>query len=112
MNGRYHTMVYTYMTNVKGIVEDGLKVGPRDLYGPGVYSIEMVGNIYAQEFDYKGTKYKIALQNRVNPAKPNNLKIVDKKDTQAGADYWISPLQDPNKGIYDVRPYGILIRQV
>ena len=105
----------TYMTNVKGIVEDGLKVGPREAYGPGVYSspsIEMVGNIYAQEFDYKGTKYKVALQNRVNPAKPNNLKIIDKKDTPVGADYWISPLQDPNKGIYDVRPYGILIRQV
>ena len=105
----------TYMRNVKGIVEDGLVPGWREKFGPGVYSspsIEMVGRLYAQEFDYKGVKYKVALQNRVNPAKPEHLKIIDKKDTKVGADYWISPLQDPNKGIYDVRPYCILIRQV
>lgn len=105
----------TYMTNVKGIVEDGLVQGWRKNFGPGVYSspsIEMVGKIYAQEFVHKGVKYKVALQNRVNPDKPDHLKIIDKKDTKVGAEYWISPLQDPSCGIYDIRPYGILIRQV
>lgn len=105
----------TYMTNVKGIVEDGLVAGWREKFGPGVYSspsIDMVGEIYAQKFDYKGTQYKVVLQNRVNPAKPDHLKIIDKKDTKVGADYWISPLQDPSRGVYDIRPYGILVRQV
>ena len=103
------------MTNVKGIVEEGLVPGWREKFGPGVYSspsIEMVGKYYAQEFDYQGKRYKVALQNRVNPAQPDHLKIIAMKDTKAGADYWISPLQDPSKGIYDIRPYGILVRQV
>ena len=105
----------TYMTNVKGIVEEGLEPGWRKQFGPGVYSspsIEMVSKYYAQEFDYKGKRYKVALQNRVNPARPEHLKIIGTKDTKVGAEYWIAPLHDPSGGVYDIRPYGILVRQV
>ena len=105
----------TYMTNVKGIVEEGLVPGWRKKFGPGVYSspsIEMVSKYYAQEFDYGGKRYKVALQNRVNPARPDHLKIIDMKDTKVGAEYWISPLHDPSCGVYDIRPYGILVRQI
>ena len=104
----------TYMTNVKGIVEEGLVPGWRKQFGPGVYSspsIEMVSKYYAQEFEYGGKRYKVALQNRVNPAQPEHLKIIDMKDTKVGAEYWIAPLHDPSSGVYDIRPYGILVRQ-
>ena len=121
----------TYAKYVHSIVDKGYKIGSRELHGPGVYSspsIEMIGERYAQEFSFKGKKYKVALQNRVNPAKVDKQKeskppspdpyrnctfvIVEKKFTNVGADYWRCPRHNPSRGIYDIRPYGILIREV
>ena len=105
----------TNMESAKKIAEQGFKAGPRKLYGKGVYSspsIEMVFRCYAQKFTHNGKTYKVAMQNRVNPDQKNgHLKIVDKSETGVGADYWVSIKHDASKGIYDIRPYGILVRE-
>ena len=106
----------TNMEYTKKIVEQGFKPGPRQLYGKGVYSspsLNMVERYYAQKFVHKGNTYKIAFQNRVNPDRANgHLLIIPETETGVGAEYWVSPKQDPGKMVYDVRPYGIVIRQV
>ena len=79
------------------IVKEGYKVGPRALYGPGIYtspSLEMVERLYAQPFDHAGKRYKIALQNRVNPDRNGHLEIISASQTGVGADYWQSPNED------------------
>ena len=53
--------------------------------------------------------WKVVLQNRVNPA-PGHLCIVEAKDTGAGAEYWLSPKQDIDNKVYDIRPYGLLFK--
>ena len=92
------------------IARDGFKVAPRVVYGKGVYtspSIEMVGKDYSKTFESDGKTYKVALQNRVNPdINGGHLKIV----ARSGGDYWVHPKQDSETGVYDVRPYGILVR--
>ena len=106
----------TAMENTEKILSQGFKPGPRQLYGKGVYSspsLDMVARLYAKEFQHEGKSYKIVLQNRVNPDQTNgNLKVVPASDTGVGADYWVAPKHDPKSGVYDVRPYGILIREV
>ena len=99
----------TNRISAEKIVKEGYKVGPRALYGPGIYtspSLEMIEKMYAQEFSYDGKTYKIALQNRVNPDRNGHLKIISASITGVGADYWVSPIED------DVRPYGLLFREV
>ena len=92
------------------IARDGFKIGPRAVYGIGVYtspSIEMVGKCYSKTFQSDGKTYKVALQNRVNPdINGGHLKIV----AQSGTDLWVHPKQDSETGVHDVRPYGILVR--
>ena len=106
----------TYMECATKIVEQGFKPGSRDLFGKGVYSspsLDMVERRYAQQYEFKGNTYKIAFQNRVNPDVTNgHLKIIPASETRAGAEYWVSPKQDPGNNVYDVRPYGIIIRRV
>ena len=85
-----------------------------DVGGKAVYSspsLDMVERNYAKEFEHKGNYYKVVLQNRVNPA-PGHLVVVDPKDSDAGAEHWLSPKQDIDKGVYDVRPYGLLFKKV
>ena len=99
----------TDMSSAKMIVKEGYKVGPRKKFGEGIYtspSLEMVEMCYAKEFLYDGKRYKIALQNRVNPDPNGHLEIISASRTEVGADYWLSPKED------DVRPYGLLFREV
>ena len=99
----------TDMSKAEKIVKEGYKVGPRALYGPGIYtspSLEMVERLYAVEFTCDGKRCKIALQNRVNPDRNGHLEIISASQTGVGADYWLSPNKD------NVRPYGVLIREV
>ena len=96
----------TNISNVGPIATGGYKPGPRALHGRGVYtspSLEMVEKLYAQEFTHQGKSYKIAIQNRANP---NRLQVIPASETSAGADYWLS------QNGADVRPYGVLIREV
>ena len=104
----------TYMDSAKKIAEEGYKAGSRALFGSGVYtspSLSMVKECYAQTFKCKGSKWKIALQNRVNPDS-DHLKIVPAEETGVGADYWVSTKHDPKNGVFDVRPYGVVICKI
>ncbi|XP_071806999.1 uncharacterized protein [Asterias amurensis] len=103
----------TSKRNLRGIVQDGFKIGPRDRFGPAIYSspsLENVAKYYASTFTYQGKSYSLALQNRVNP----EHLIVYKPDVTGlpGFPYWLSTQQDPDHGGYHVRPYGILTREV
>ena len=98
------------------ILEDGLKVGTRHLYGKGIYTspaLEKVAKHYGNKFSYEGKTYQMVLQNRVDPD-PEHLTIIppDSSGIRKDFPYWISPLQDPEKDIFDVRPYGILTREM
>ena len=106
----------TAMENVDKIIAQGFRPGPRQLFGKGVYSspsLDMVARLYSKEFQYEGKSYKVVLQNRMNPDQINgHLKVVPVSDTGVGADYWVAAKHDPKSGMYDVRPYGILIREM
>ena len=97
----------TNKESAERIVEEGYEIGPGNAFGDGIYtspSLEMVERDYAREFNCDGKRYKIALQNRVNPN--GHLKIVDASINGSGADFWVSPNEN------DVRPYGILVREI
>ena len=82
--------------------------GGRVVHGDGVYSspsIEYAANHYASPFTKDQNKYLTVLQNRVNPEDGHLIFTTNDK-------IWVSPMQDSSKGIYDVRPYGILIKKV
>eukprot|EP00112_Aurelia_sp_Birch-Aquarium-sp1_P025352 Seg8392.1 transcript_id=Seg8392.1/GoldUCD/mRNA.D3Y31 product="Ubiquitin-60S ribosomal protein L40" pseudo=true protein_id=Seg8392.1/GoldUCD/D3Y31 len=82
------------------IVDEGYKVGPRKLYGKGVYSTpypKIAEDGYAVKFECKGKKYKIILQNRVNMA---GTKEVNNDQ------YFVTAKEK------DIRPYGILYKEV
>lgn len=102
----------TNMKSAKLILKEGYKPGSRELFGRGIYTspnLEMIEKLYAQEFTYQGKTYKIVLQNRVNPDQKNgHLQIIPAAQTTVGADYWLSR----GGSTADVRPYGILIREV
>lgn len=95
------------------ILKTGFKPGNGAKFGKGIYTsprLETVQRLYAQEFTYKEKYYKMVLQNRVNPDQFNgHLIIIPASQTGVGADYWLTP-----EGLCatDVRPYGILIREV
>lgn len=98
----YHGTNYS---NARKIVEEGFKPGPREKFGPGVYSspsLEMVEKMYAQSFPFGGKEYKIALQNRVNPKR---TQIIPASETEVGADYWLTQKDD-------IRPYGVLVKVI
>ncbi|XP_033121299.1 uncharacterized protein LOC117120367 [Anneissia japonica] len=100
----------------EGEVVRKFREGPEAEYIKGVYSspsLAMVDEFYAQIFEFEGKRYKIALQNRINPDKAGgHMKIIPADQTEVGADYWISPMEDQTEGIFDVRPYGIIIKQI
>ena len=104
----------TNLKAAKAIMGMGYKMGPRKQFGKAVYSspsLDMVERNYATEFEHKGNRYKVVLQNRVNP-ESGHLRIIDAKDTGAGAEIWLSPKQDIDNGVFDVRPYGLLFKRV
>jgi ubiquitin len=85
--------------NSMSIAEEGFKLvkGVRFAYGRGIYSTPDVetAELYATEFQWTdGNKYKIILQNRVNPA-----------HLQKFGNYWVSPKDE------DIRPYGVCIKK-
>lgn len=81
-----------------------LSKGTRFAYGSGVYTTPDINTAarYASPFPYNGKNYEIVLQNRVNP---KTLKKIN-THLQGEGEYWLSPNEE------DVRPYGILIREV
>ena len=104
----------TNLQSAKAIMDTGYKKGPGTSFAKAVYSspaIDMIETYYATEFEFRGNNWKIVLQNRVNPD-AGHLTVIPSNDTGVGAEYWLSPKQDADKGVYDVRPYGILFKKV
>jgi hypothetical protein len=97
----------TNMKNAKGITKEGfsLEKSHRFKFGKGIYSSPhiSVAQHYSQRFEHKGRHFDILLQNRTNP-EDGHLVIMN--DGQ----YWISPKQDPSSKVFDIRPYGVLIK--
>ena len=100
----------TKMECVSNIIKQGYKIGPGDVHGKGVYSSPSlpVAVWYATSFKHDGKEYNVVMQNRVNPA-PGHLEIVT--GVHSGEDYWVCKLHNPTEGVYDVRPYGVLIQE-
>ena len=95
----------TKAEHVPSIIKEGFKAGPRAKFGPGIYSSpcpKVVEEYYAKKFSYEGKDYKIAFQNRVNPA---SVQIIPASDTNVGADYWIT-----QKG--NIRPYAVILKEI
>lgn len=92
----YHGTGYS---NAGSIADEGFRLsqGKRFAYGPGIYSTPnvKVAEEYAKEFDVNGVRYKVVVQNRVNP-----------KTLQKFGEYWLSPKDE------DIRPYGLCIKRV
>jgi len=84
--------------NASSIADEGFKLskGKRFAYGRGIYSTPdvAVAEAYATEFYAGGVRYKVIVQNRVNP---NTL--------QKFGNYWVSPKDE------DLRPYGLCIKR-
>jgi ubiquitin len=86
--------------NSLSIADEGFKLakGWRFVFGRGIYSTPNVATaeLYAKEFRLNdGERYKVVIQNRVNPANLNKF-----------GDYWVS------LGDEDLRPYGLCIKKI
>jgi hypothetical protein len=86
--------------NSLSIADDGFKLakGVRFAFGRGIYSTPNIATaeLYAKEFWLNdGERYKVVIQNRVNPANLNKF-----------GDYWVSPSDG------DLRPYGLCIKKM
>jgi ubiquitin len=85
--------------NSMSIANEGFKLskGLRFAYGRGIYSTPNVvtAELYATEFSFDGRRYKVVVQNRVNPTCLNKF-----------GDYWVSPRDE------DIRPYGLCIKKM
>uniref|UniRef100_A0A915ETS3 PARP catalytic domain-containing protein n=1 Tax=Ditylenchus dipsaci TaxID=166011 RepID=A0A915ETS3_9BILA len=88
--------------NVLDILEKGflLEKGVRFAFGKGIYCTPDIETAiaYAHDYEFEGTKYKLILQCRVDPAK---LQIVSKGSDGTHGEYWLLP-----NGQH-IRPYAI-----
>ena len=98
----------TKKENCQAIAEDGfmLSKGKRSLFGPGIYSTPSIDvaadpRLYAHPFDCNGKQYQVVFQNRVSTS---GRKVIPKRKTNAGAEYWIQTNEK------NIRPYGICVR--
>ncbi|KAL1268626.1 hypothetical protein QQF64_033989 [Cirrhinus molitorella] len=104
----------TSMNSAKAIVESNYKPGSRERFGRGIYSTYDIkeATAYSHTVTCKNTgkKYKVLLQNRINP---KMRKVCAKKE------YWLIEIPagtppDKEREIVDksIRPYGILLKEV
>ncbi len=98
----------TSLHNGLSIADEGYMLSKckRFLHGEGIYTSPDINVAirYASTENSSladGRKYKVILQNRVNP---ENMKIVSNAETGAG-EYWVSPNQE------DVRLYGYCVKE-
>ncbi|KAL7825761.1 hypothetical protein SRHO_G00334990 [Serrasalmus rhombeus] len=104
----------TGVDGAKAIARSCFRAGPRDLYGPGIYSTPdiRIASAFTKQFESNnGKKYEVIMQNRINPKK---RKIIEEEK-----DYWLipvpegTPLEEVKKITKEfIRPYGILIKEV
>ena len=71
-------------------------------YDRGIFSTPLasVGARFAPTFEYRGQKYQVIFQNRINPA------TLQQVNPSAPEQFWASPKEE------DVRPYNICLRKV
>ncbi|XP_038561980.1 uncharacterized protein LOC119893722 [Micropterus salmoides] len=105
----------TSKEGAEGIIEGFYKPGSGDVYGRGIYSTPNITEArkYAKKFTSKndGKRYKVVLQNRINPAY--------RKKHRKNRDYWLVPISK-GKSVTEVqkmveraiRPYGLLVKEV
>ncbi|XP_073708640.1 uncharacterized protein [Garra rufa] len=104
----------TSVEGATGIIKSHYTAGPGQLYGRGIYSTYDIDQAsgYSREFTSKknGKKYRVLLQNRINPEK---RKVCDRPD------YWLievpegtSPAVEKEIVEKSIRPYGILLKEV
>jgi len=76
-----------------------LKKGKRFLFGRGIYSTPdiAIAEAYASVFDYRGKKYKVLIQNRVNMNDTTHIP---------SSDYFLTADED------NIRPYGLLFKEI
>lgn len=96
----------TEKDRVGSIAENGylLSKGKRFVYGFGIYSTPeiRVAESYAKGFTHAGDRYKVLVQNRINP---EAVKIIP--DTKTGfGEYWVTEKEE------DIHPYGLLLKKV
>ena len=128
----YHGTMAQYVPDIvpneKG---QGLKPGSNNVYGVGVYSTPFIATAeaYATSFEHDGKRCKVVLQNRltakgchiyasgdsgypdIDHIFPEEFHLVMIKFSDRD-EYWITPHSDPKNGVYDIRPYGILIKEL
>ncbi|XP_026222138.1 uncharacterized protein LOC113166290 [Anabas testudineus] len=104
----------TSKEGAEGIIDGYYKPGPGQAYGRGIYSTPYVAEAvhYAKTFtsNKNGKKYKVILQNRINPQ--YRLKYNNDK-------YWLIPVPSGLSNEQErvmveraIRPYGLLLKQV
>ena len=76
-----------------------LNKGRRFKYGRGIYSTPdpAIAEDYAAVFQFKGEKYKVLLQNRVN---------MEHTDIVTHMNYFVTATED------NIRPYGLLFKKM
>jgi hypothetical protein len=91
----YHGTGYS---NARSIADEGfrLSMGKRFAHGCGIYSTPNVAvtEAYAKEFYADGARYKVVVENRVNP-----------HTLQKFGEYCVSPKDE------DLRPYGLCFKR-
>ncbi|CAD7702619.1 unnamed protein product [Ostreobium quekettii] len=99
----------TTLPAARAIVAQGFRLcmSRRATFGLGVYTTPDVdyAERYAEAFEHAGRRFKVVIQARVNPAK---RRRVERRDPATGAvaNIWVNPNER------DVRPYGVLVREV
>lgn len=95
----------TNVKNIESIMAKGFKVGPRHLYGIGIYCAPniSVAESYSPIFTNPktGKKYKIVLQTRVQPNQITDCSKIN----NGPKDYWKVP-----DGRF-IRPYAICLKE-
>lgn len=97
----YHSSAVSPEGNIAEVGSQ-LSRGKPFTYDHGIFSTPLatVAAKFAPTFDYRGQKYQVIFQNRINPA---TLQQVN----PGGAElYWASPEEE------DVRPYNICLKRV
>ncbi|XP_038561403.1 uncharacterized protein LOC119893362 [Micropterus salmoides] len=105
----------TSKEGAEGIIAGFYKPGPRQLYGRGIYSTPNITEAknYAKTFTSKndGKRYKVVLQNRINPAY--------RQKHRNNGDYWLVSIPEGTSVTEEqkmveraIRPYGLLLREV
>ncbi|XP_073707929.1 uncharacterized protein [Garra rufa] len=104
----------TTVEGATGIIKSHYRAGPRKQYVRGIYltyDIDQASG-YSREFTSKknGKKYRVLLQNRINP---KMRKVCDRPD------YWLievpegtSPAVEKEIVEKSIHPYGILLKEV